>query len=107
VSQIDGLFPPGNEALLLQIQQTLCQQAVIPAVDSVVAGEEKRSDGVTDLIQTCLQLIDSADLQTSDDFQEFQFGLGNILVCNKLSNSVLAEPLTEGQSALCNAILSS
>jgi len=105
--EIDDLFPPGNEELLLQIQKTLCRQYIIPQVDSVVAGEEKRSDGVASLIQTCLQLIDQADLRNTDKLKSFQFALGNLLICDKLSNSVLAEPLTEGQSELCNAILSS
>jgi len=89
---------------LLQIEQTLCQQAVVPEIDAVVAGEETRAAGVTDLIQTCLQLIDAADVQT-DPLLAFQFALGNLIVCDKIANTVLTEPLTEGQSDLCNAIL--
>jgi hypothetical protein len=106
-NEIDSLFPPGNSALLLQVEQTLCQQAVVPVIDSIVAGEETRATGVTSLIQACLKLIDAADFQTSDPLLAFQFALGNLLVCDKISNTVLTEPLTEGRSDVCNAILAS
>jgi hypothetical protein len=107
-NQIDSLFPPGNEALLLQIQQELCRQAVIPQVDAVVAGQETRAAGVTDLVQICLEIIDGAELQEdiTNPLTTFQLALGNLMVCDKIANTLLTEPLTEGQSPLCDAIVS-
>jgi hypothetical protein len=103
------LFPPGYDALLLQVQTALCQQAVIPIINQVVSGQITRGHGVTTLVQSCLQLIDSGEPavnQNSDAQTVFLLGLGNIAMCDKLSNSFLEGTLTMGRSELCDAIAS-
>jgi hypothetical protein len=108
-NEVNDLFPSQYVAILQQVEQVLCQQSVIPAVNSVVAGEETRAVGVTDLVQACLQLIGQSEimsmLSTSNPSTVFDLALGNIFACNKIANSVLASStLSEGGSVLCNAI---
>ena len=105
VSDINSLFPPGNAALLQQVEQALCQQAVIPAISSVVNGEASRARGVVNLVQACLQLIDGAEPKAAAAGTIFEFALGNIVLCDKLANTILSGPLVQGRSGICNAIV--
>jgi len=107
VQDINNLFPPGNTALLQQVEQTLCQNSVLPAINAVVSGQITRASGVTTLVQACLGLIDSAEPKPQGQSAEtvFALALGNIILCDKFANSVLEGPLVAGRSALCNVIV--
>jgi hypothetical protein len=105
VSNINSLFPAGNAALLAQVEQKLCQTAVLPAINSVVSGEITRARGVTDLVQACIQLIDGAEPKAGTAQDIFQLALGNIVLCDKLANTILSGPLIAGRSAICNVIV--
>jgi hypothetical protein len=109
---IDSFFPPAYVAVLQQVQQNLCEQFVIPQANAVISGQETRAFGVTELIQACISLIDSAeiapDVATSNPLTTFELALGNIVACDKLANSLLTTgEFSTGGSILCNAIDSS
>ena len=105
LGQIEGLFPPGNEAILFQAAQLFCQQTVYPQIDDIVAGQENRARGVVDLVAACVSLLDSVEIENNvagnDPSTAFGLALGNLLVCDKLSNTFLEK----GGSELCNVIL--
>ena len=104
VNGINLLFPPGHQALLQNVQQTFCQGSVYPVIDAIVGGQESRARGVVDLVQACLDGIDSSEIQAdtagSNPSTAFELALGNLLVCNKIANSILEV----GGSELCNVI---
>jgi hypothetical protein len=60
---------------------------------------------VTDLVQACLQLIDGAEPKAAAAETIFELALGNLVLCDKLANSILTEPLALGHSGICNAIV--
>ena len=102
------MFPQAYLSVLQQVEQALCQQAILTQVNSVVQADESRAMGVTNLIVACLQLLDNSEVQydvaSSDSSVSFNFALGNILACDKIANTVLSLPLKFGDSSLCDAI---
>lgn len=105
ISGIVGLFPPGNDALLEQVAQTFCGTYVYPVVDNIVSGQETRERGVADLVQYCLDVIDSTEIgdnsANGNPSTAFGLALGNLLVCDKIANTILEK----GGSELCVFIL--
>jgi hypothetical protein len=73
-----------------------------------VSSQESRAGGVVNLVQNCIKLIDPAEPAPggSDPQVVFNLALGNVALCNKLSNSILEGNLVEGQSDFCDAIIS-
>jgi hypothetical protein len=73
----------------------------------VLANQVTRAQGVTQLIGACQKLFDAGEPTpglSTDPFLSFQFALGNILLCDKVSNSILTEPLIQNSSPLCDAL---
>src|SRR5208282_754184 len=102
LGQIEALFPPGHSAVLFQAAQVFCQQAVYPEIDDIVAGQENRARGVVDLVASCVSMLDSAEIAAGiDPSTAFGLALGNLLVCDKIANTILEK----GGSELCNVIL--
>ena len=102
---IAGLFPQGYTALLGQVGEIFCEQAVYPEIDDIVTGQEDRARGVVDLVAACLEIIDTAEISNNtannDPSTAFALAFGNLLVCDKISNTVLEK----GGSELCLAVL--
>lgn len=57
------------------------------------------------MIQACVQFIDAAESKTDPAQIMFELALGNIVLCDKFSNSVLEGPLVQGHSPICNVII--
>ena len=73
----------------------------------MVAGQVTRAQGVTQLVQACQKLIDAGEPvvgTSSDPLATFQLALGNIVLCDKIANSILSGTLVQGSSALCAAL---
>jgi len=80
---------------------------VIGVINQVVNGQINRATGVVTILQSCLQLIDSGEPQVNQNSNSqtvFELALGNLAMCDKLSNSFLEGTLTAGKSELCEAI---
>jgi hypothetical protein len=70
-----------------------------------VSGQITRARGVIDLVQACIRLIDGAEPKSGSAQNIFELALGNIILCDKLANTILSGPLVAGRSAICNAIV--
>jgi hypothetical protein len=71
----------------------------------VVSGQITRARGVTDLVQACVRLIDGAEPKAASAETIFELALGNIVLCDKLANTILSGVLIAGRSAICNVIV--
>lgn len=78
---------------------------MLPAISSVVSGQVTRARGVVNLVQACLQFIEGAEPKGVAAQTIFEFALGNIVLCDKLANSILSGNLVLGHSGICNAIV--
>ena len=56
-------------------------------------------------MQACLQMIDAAEPKGGMAQQIFEFALGNLVVCDKFSNTVLEGTLVVGRSGICNVVV--
>jgi len=83
---------------------------VFPVIEAVVNGTLTRAEGVFSVSQSCVNLTDSTEYSTEISLIDFQttleLALGNALVCDKFSNTVISGDLVIGQSFICDALLS-
>ena len=78
-------------------------------IDAVISGNLTRAEGVFTVVRDCVKLTDDTEFNSSlslIDFQTtFELALGNALVCDKFSNTVISGDLVSGQSFICDALL--
>jgi hypothetical protein len=109
LDQINSLFPQQFVETMLGVEIQLCQQTVLPVIEGVVNGTLTRAEGVFTVVESCVNLTDTTEFTTGIsliDFQTtFELALGNALVCDKFSNTVISGDLVEGESFICDALL--
>lgn len=94
--------------MITSVAKALCSRFAVPEINSVIANQESRGYGVANLIQNCVKLFNSAESSpgASNSQVVFNLALGNIVLCDKLANSILEGTLVLGQSEFCNGVLS-